>query len=199
MKRRRALTVATTSLTTILVLACAGTGTGTSSGTTSSSSSGTSSGASSSGEPADPKLNGMLAAHNKVRAEATPTPNPPLTPYVWSEEDAKAAQDWANGCVYNHNPNNGGRGENIFASAGAATVELVVKAWADEAANYIYDTNKCRGVCGHYTQIVWSSTTSVGCGMKACNTGSPFKGFTEWELWVCNYSPPGNYVGKKPY
>ena len=141
----------------------------------------------------------MLAAHNKVRASATPAPNPALTPYVWSEEDAKAAQDWANGCVYNHNPSNGGRGENIFASAGTSTAEMVVKAWADEAPQYNYETNKCSGVCGHYTQIVWASTTSVGCGMKACSTGSPFKGFTDWELWVCNYSPPGNYVGKKPY
>ena len=144
-------------------------------------------------------MNGMVALHNKVRAGATPTPNPPLTPFTWSEEDAKVAQAWADKCEYNHNPDNGGRGENIFASGGAASAEAVVKAWADEAAQYTYETNKCSGVCGHYTQIVWSSTTALGCAMKACTTGSPFKGFPNWELWVCNYSPPGNYQGKRPY
>jgi pathogenesis-related protein 1 len=29
--------------------------------------------------------------------------------------------------------------------------------------------------------------------------GSPFEGFDTWENWVCNYDPPGNWVGEKPY
>jgi len=24
-------------------------------------------------------------------------------------------------------------------------------------------------------------------------------GFPNWEIWVCNYSPPGNFVGQRPY
>jgi hypothetical protein len=32
---------------------------------------------------------------------------------------------------------------------------------------------------------VWKSTTQLGCGMSPCG-GRP--------LYVCNYSPPGNYV-----
>ena len=40
-------------------------------------------------------------------------------------------------------------------------------------------------------KIVWSNTTEVGCGMALCSDNSQF--------WVCNYTPPGNYRGQKPY
>ena len=45
-------------------------------------------------------------------------------------------------------------------------------------------------MCGHYTQIVWETTQKVGCAKIQCD------GF---DLWVCNYDPPGNWVGEKPY
>jgi pathogenesis-related protein 1 len=38
--------------------------------------------------------------------------------------------------------------------------------------------------------MVWKNTTEVGCAAIECN------GMT---LWVCNYNPPGNYRGQKPY
>lgn len=56
-----------------------------------------------------------------------------------------------------------------------------------------------RKQCGHYTQIVWRNTTHVGCATKVCDKNSPFQGFTRWQFWVCNYSPPGNFVGQRPY
>jgi hypothetical protein len=45
---------------------------------------------------------------------------------------------------------------------------------------------------GHFSQIVWQSTTSVGCATVNCpnglaNTGA---GVSPW-FTVCNYSPPG--------
>jgi len=45
-------------------------------------------------------------------------------------------------------------------------------------------------VCGHYTQIVWRDTKQVGCGVARDNRR---------EIWVCNYDPPGNWVGHRPY
>jgi hypothetical protein len=54
-------------------------------------------------------------------------------------------------------------------------------------------------VCGHYTQIVWKTTTRLGCGVALCDQNSPFMGFPKWEFWVCNYAPPGNYNGQRPY
>jgi hypothetical protein len=38
--------------------------------------------------------------------------------------------------------------------------------------------------------MVWSTTKEVGCGV-ARNSRR--------EVWVCNYDPPGNYIGKRPF
>ena len=53
-------------------------------------------------------------------------------------------------------------------------------------------TGQCKDgeVCGHYTQLVWKNTTEVGCAKVTCGNQT---------IWVCNYNPPGNYVGQKPY
>jgi len=130
----------------------------------------------------------MLAAHNAVRATQS------IRPLTWSETLAARAQDWANTLLtrgeFIHHLKSP-YGENLFEIDGAtASPEQVVEAWAAESRDYDYATNKCRKVCGHYTQIVWAATTKVGCGV-ARNARR--------EIWVCNYDPPGNYIGKRPY
>jgi hypothetical protein len=78
----------------------------------------------------------------------------------------------------------------------------MVGAWAAEASDYDYARNTCAAgkVCGHYTQLVWRATTRVGCATQVCDRNSPFGSrFPTWQLWVCNYAPPGNYVGQRPY
>jgi len=39
----------------------------------------------------------------------------------------------------------------------------------------------------HYTQMVWPTTTRVGCAIFAA----------DWDYLVCRYSPPGNIDGKR--
>jgi uncharacterized protein YkwD len=138
----------------------------------------------------------MLAAQNAVRAGATPVPSPPLTPYTWSTTVAAYAQNWANQCQFEHSM--GMYGENIYASTDTPTPQDVVSSWASEAADYDYATNSCSNVCGHYTQIVWRSSTEVGCAVASCTQNSPF-GSGAWSFVVCDYDPAGNYVGQKPY
>jgi hypothetical protein len=78
----------------------------------------------------------------------------------------------------------------------------VVRAWADEVADYDYENNSCvtGEQCGHYTQVVWRTTTRVGCATKVCTKNSPFGAQAPtWQYWVCNYDPPGNYQGQRPY
>jgi len=144
----------------------------------------------------------LLDAHNRVRANAMPAPSPALPALTWNTDAQALAQSWVDQCTWAHNPATGSTyGENIFAASGASdTPTQVVDAWASESANYTYATNSCATgtSCGHYTQLVWRTTTSVGCATKRCAVNSPF-GAGEWTFWVCDYAPPGNFVGRKPY
>jgi hypothetical protein len=45
---------------------------------------------------------------------------------------------------------------------------------------------------GHFSQVVWDGSTSVGCASVLCPDGSIFTGFQTW-FTVCNYYPPGMY------
>jgi hypothetical protein len=151
------------------------------------------------GEPAG--LTGITAAHNAARAQAQPTPSPALGPLAWDDTLAQAAQGWAGGCQFKHS--GGAYGENLYASAGTTpTGASVVADWVGEAKDYTYATNTCAAgkPCGHYTQVVWRDTTKLGCAITSCSTNSPFGSkFPTWNLVVCEYDPPGNFNGKKPY
>jgi uncharacterized protein YkwD len=130
----------------------------------------------------------MLKEHNAVRASVG------IPPLQWSEHLAAVAQNWANRLVaqrkFEHSPDTL-YGENLFDISGQpATAALAVKFWASESRNYDYASNSCRGMCGHYTQIVWRDTRSVGCAV-ARGGGR--------EVWVCNYDPAGNWLGQRPY
>lgn len=142
----------------------------------------------------EPWADEMLAMHNEVRAEVK------VAPLGWSDQAAQLARDYAARCKFEHNPARGAFGENLFAGTGSYSARQVVEGWADERAHYDYASNRCASgkMCGHYTQIVWRDTTEVGCFEQQCTDNSPFGGGA-WTLVVCNYAPPGNYVGQKPY
>jgi pathogenesis-related protein 1 len=42
--------------------------------------------------------------------------------------------------------------------------------------------------------VVWRGSNEIGCGVSSC----PLFGTTGL-LWVCNYDPPGNIIGQRPY
>jgi len=142
-----------------------------------------------------------VGAHNAVRAAALPAPTPPLEAVYWDEEAEAVALDWAQHCRWMHS-GTPGFGENLYASTSFDdTVGDAVASWASEAADYSYANNACAmgKQCGHYTQIVWRESVGVGCAAWVCDTGSPFPSSSRWLNWVCNYVPPGNYVGYRPY
>src|ERR1035437_2735465 len=129
---------------------------------------------------------GTLAAHNAVRARVE------MAPLAWSDRLAARSQDWADTLLarkqFGHRPNST-YGENLFEIGGAtASAAQVVNGWAAESRDYDYNSNRCRGVCGHYTQIVWGATKEVGCAV-ARGRGR--------EVWVPDSKTP-NGAAKVP-
>ena len=137
----------------------------------------------------DSEVKALINTHNRWRADVG------VPPLSWSEKLADYAADWAKNlkrqnCAFKHRQPND-YGENLFqGTADAFDATYVVDAWGNEVEDYNYKKNKCSGVCGHYTQVVWKGTKEVGCAKIEC------KGM---DIWVCNYNPPGNWVGEKPY
>lgn len=148
----------------------------------------------------------IVDAHNKLRAEVGIEEKLSYSPVL-----AAAAQAWAdklkqtNHCQMRHSKPNGQYGENLYWESALSwsngrkellnvTPDRVVDLWGREKANYDYSSNQCTQgkMCGHYTQIVWRTTTSVGCGMAVCED-------TKEQVWACQYLPTGNLIGRKPY
>ncbi len=139
----------------------------------------------------------VLDFHNKVRADVGA---PALE---WSGELAEYAQAWADhlakeGCKFEHRPRSGTwtqkHGENIFWGSGKEYSALhASESWYSEIKDYRYAplTAQNSAKTGHYSQMVWKSTTHVGIGISRCKDGET--------LIVANYNPPGNWVGQKPY
>lgn len=143
------------------------------------------------GIPSKEEIDILLERHNDWRARVG------VAPLAWSDEVAKSAYDWAkklkrDNCGFYHSDSD--YGENLWmGTTGYYTVADVVESWCSEIEDYDYDKNKCKPgkMCGHYTQVVWNTTTQVGCAsIQDCDGNT---------LWVCQYNPPGNWVGKKPY
>ncbi|WCJ42403.1 Pathogenesis-related protein 1 [Euphorbia peplus] len=136
----------------------------------------------------------FLFAHNLVRASKWELP------LMWDFQLEKYARWWAElrsqNCDIKHSFPEGEfkLGENIYWGSGSSwRPRDAVNAWASEEKFYNYGTNNCveGQMCGHYTQIVWKNTRKIGCARVVCEDGDVFM--------TCNYDPPGNFVGQRPY
>lgn len=88
-----------------------------------------------------------------------------LLDQTWDAGLAITARAWAKRCLFEHNtylgdarrvhPNFSSVGENLWAGSPPSffSVKLAVKKWVDEKQHYDYNSNRCTGVCGHYTQV----------------------------------------------
>ena len=144
----------------------------------------------------DPQfISAILKEHQTFRDELK------LPALSWSDALAKDALAWAQHLASidkgEHDQNvRGQEGENLWwGTADGFSYAQMVDMWGNEKKSFKYDvfpncsTNRS-AVVGHYTQMIWRSTTSVGCAL-ASNGRTDFL--------VCRYSPPGNVVGQKPY
>lgn len=108
-----------------------------------------------------------------------------------------------------------GVGENLFVGTTIATtwtLENAINDWAYEARIVSFPNGAeavgcndgssgatCRARIGHYTQMMWKSTTQVGCAVQSCPSGVKNFSSKQSQLIVCHYSPQGNYYNGTDY
>ena len=137
----------------------------------------------------------LLVAHNRERASVR------VPPLRWDPALARAAALYAPQLAalqrLEHSPRSSrpGQSENLWmGSAGRYSPEQMVGSWAREKAWFrpgifpnVSTTANWMDV-SHYTQMIWPTTTSVGCALHR-GRGSDFL--------VCRYSPRGNQDGRR--
>lgn len=129
-----------------------------------------------------------LNAHNAARGQVN------VGALRWDDRVAAYAQSYANRMAGTCNlvHSGGPYGENLAGSSGDLSATAAVGLWVGERQFYNYNSNSCNGgECLHYTQVVWRNSVGLGCARVRCTNGGTFV--------ICNYNPPGNYVGQRPY
>jgi hypothetical protein len=97
-------------------------------------------------------------------------------------------------------------GENLYKVIGMEpTGGGIADAWYAEMKDYRYGSvgESCTKGClgrtnppcqtGHFTQMMWKDSTSIGCAMEKC------AGASDTFVAVCQYGPGGNLVGEIPF
>jgi uncharacterized protein YkwD len=138
--------------------------------------------------------NAVLTMHNHARREFG------VAPVEWSDELAAGAlahaQYMAATGVYGHDQTPGRRrksGENLWrGQRDIFAYDVMVRVMVDEARYFrpgAFPDNSVNGdwhAVAHYTQIIWPTTTQVGCALASSATTDYF---------VCRYAPTGNKDG----
>jgi len=128
-----------------------------------------------------------LSGHNTVREQHG------AVDLTWNDTLASAAQQWANGCKFEHSGGSlGPYGENLAAGTGSDfDIAAAIKLWTDEVSEY----DPSNPQPSHFTQVVWKATTQVGCAVQSCD-GIFDPSYGKANYYVCEYSPPGNVIGE---
>lgn len=135
----------------------------------------------------------MVERHNAARAAVN------ASPLAWDgrlEASALAyARELAANGRFEHARQSGvPQGENLWTGTrGAFTYREMIDAWIAERDDYVRgavpNNSRNGNAVGHYTQIIWRSTSRVGCATAENRQN---------EMLVCRYSPAGNVYGRNP-
>ena len=136
----------------------------------------------------------LLAAHNLERAVAH------VPPVRWSSSLANQAAAYARllaaSGMFQHSDrrSSGGIGENLWmGTSGAFSIEQMISGWTSERRMFVPGTfpyvsrTRTWHDVGHYTQMIWPTTTAVGCGAR--------QRAPETMCWCAATGPAGNVMG----
>ena len=137
----------------------------------------------------------LLAAHNRERAAAG------VPPLRWDPALAAAAATYgpslaaAGRLVHSNRTGRPNQSENLWmGTRGFYSPEQMVGSWASERTMFrpgifpnVSSTGNWLDVA-HYTQMIWRSTTAVGCAIYSSRS---------WDYLICRYSPRGNRDGQR--
>ncbi|CAH1773107.1 unnamed protein product [Owenia fusiformis] len=145
----------------------------------------------------------ILKRHNELRALHENTP-----PLKWHKSMATRALNYCRSLArtgrFAHSSSasrkNPHAGENLWRMSSTIKAQpnhldsFGIKAaqdWYDEIKYYDYKKPVFGTKTGHFTQLVWDNTESVGCGLASGKKGM-------WNTYTvcCQYTPPGNYIGQ---
>ncbi|KAF2109088.1 CAP domain-containing protein [Lophiotrema nucula] len=114
----------------------------------------------------------------------------------WNDTLSDYALNWSDRCVFEHS--GGPSGENL--ASGYPNTTASHEAWGNERDQYDFKNGGFTHETGHFTQLVWKSSLTVGCGRTECNSESSHtdddsKKAPGWYV-VCEYYPSGNIIGE---
>jgi hypothetical protein len=140
-------------------------------------------------------LGRVLASHNIERSRMG------VPSLQWDPALASAAASYGPSLALmgrlQHSPRESrpGQRENLWmGTRGFYSPEQMVWSWVSERSMFrpgvfpdVSTTGNWSDV-SHYTQLIWRTTTHVGCAVH---------GAGQWEFLICRYSPPGNIDGRR--
>lgn len=165
-------------------------------------------------------IQAILSAHNGIRGKYG------VGPLQWDNSLSDLAKQWADTCYWGHWSSNQTKqalgteyfppprqmGENLSIWSDPASTSLAgqqgTQLWLNEEGEFDCNTGQCKpgGVCGHWTQMLWKDTQRVGCALRTCPDGihpkswpSSVAGGKNLKYFVCEYDPPGNFTGQRPF
>nr|XP_055222275.1 C-type lectin domain family 18 member A-like isoform X1 [Gorilla gorilla gorilla] len=138
----------------------------------------------------------LLSLHNRLRSWVQP-PAADMRRLDWSDSLAQLAQARAALCGTPTPSLASGPWRTLqvgwnmqLLPAGLVSFVEVVSLWFAEGQRYSHAAGECahNATCTHYTQLVWATSSQLGCGRHLCSAGQ-----AAIEAFVCAYSPGGNW------
>jgi hypothetical protein len=137
----------------------------------------------------------LLAAHNRERS-LVGVPLLQWDPLLAQQAASYAAElERVGRLVHSPRGTRPGQGENLWmGTRGAFSLDEMIGSWSGEKSLFrpgLFPDVSSTGLwpdVSHYTQMIWRSTTRVGCAVH--------RGRSE-DYLVCRYSPNGNVTGQR--